>query len=369
MSLIQVADLRSQPPALPVALSTKPRWRDAKAVVPARLTLIYLIIVAGNIVSWLAASALFSGEPMLMSAAVLAYILGLRHAVDADHIAAIDNVVRRLVQSGRKSLATGFFFSLGHSTVVLLAVIAIALTATALEGEFSSLRATGAIVGKALAALLLLAIGAANLAVLAQLWKAVKRPAAAPPIDHADIDLLGPPGGLLARLCAPIFRTIASSWHMFPLGFLFGLSFDTATEVGLLGISASQAGEGQIGWAILVFPALFAAGMTLVDTTDGVLMTRAYGWALVDPRRKLWYNFTMTLASIAVAVFIGAVQIVSLFVDHVGIEGRVWRMIAGLGDDLTTFGLIIVGIFIATWMVSAAIYRWQQYSAGFSNAA
>jgi high-affinity nickel-transport protein len=368
MSLTQIAGLQSPRRAAPVIAPVKWRWRNAETSARARLVPMYLIIVAGNIASWFAAWTLFSDEPMLMSAAVLAYILGLRHAVDADHIAAIDNVVRRLVQSGQKPVATGFFFSLGHSTVVFLAVVAIAVTASALQGEFASFRAIGAIVGKALGALLLLAIGAANLVVLVQLWKAVKRPAGIP-IDPADIDLLGPPGGALARLCTPIFRTISHSWRMFPLGFLFGLSFDTATEVSLLGISASQASQEQIAWSILVFPALFAAGMTLVDTTDGVLMTRAYGWALVNPVRKLWYNFTMTLASVAVAVFIGGVQIVTLFVDHVGLEGRVWRIIAGLGDDLTTFGLIIVGIFIGTWIASAAIYRWQQYSAAVADAA
>jgi high-affinity nickel-transport protein len=338
------------------------------AAVRARAIAIYAILLAGNALAWLCAWTLFSDEPALFGAAVLAYVLGLRHAVDADHIAAIDNVVRKLVQEGQKPVSTGFFFSLGHSTVVVLAVLAVATTAAALHDRFGAFLSIGGAIGKLLSAALLLAIGFANLIVLSQIWKAFRR-ARVEPLAMKDVDTLGPPGGILARLCAPIFRTISHSWRMYPLGFLFGLSFDTATEVSLLGISASQSGDGHSIWSILVFPALFAAGMTLIDTTDGILMLRAYGWALVNPTRKLWYNFTMTFASIAVAVVIGSIQMVGLLVDRAGLEGALWQAIAGLGNDFTTFGFVIVGVFVATWSLSAFICRWQRFGVAAATTA
>lgn len=324
---------------------------NAAPIAATRTFAICAVLVGANGLSWLWAWIMFSNKPPLMGAAVLAYVLGMRHAFDADHIAAIDNVVRKLVQEGQKPIATGFFFSLGHSTVVLLAVLGIAATANILQDQFAAIRSVGSVFGKAISALLLIVIGCANLVVLGKLWCALQQN------TIRGGDPLGPPGGVLARICGPIFRTISHSWQMFPLGFLFGLSFDTATEVSLLGISASQSGPDHSVWSVLVFPALFASSMTLIDTTDGVLMAKAYGWALIDPVRKLWYNFAMTFASIAVATFIGSVQIVGLLVEKAGLEGSLWRGIASLGDDLTTFGFVIVGVFVVTWLLSAMIYR------------
>ncbi len=322
----------------------------------AKTIVIYATLVAGNALAWVCAWTLFSDKPALFGAAILAYVLGLRHAVDADHIAAIDNVVRKLVQDGQKPISAGFFFSLGHSTVVVLAVLAIAFMATAVHDRLGAFISIGGAIGKTVSAALLLAIGSANLIVLGQIWKAFQRAPHEPLAIH-EADTLRPPGGILTRLCSPIFRAISKPWHMYPLGFLFGLGFDTTTEVSLLGISASQSGDGQLLWSILVFPALFAAGMTLIDTTDSFLMVRAYGWALVNPVCKLWYNFTMTFTSIAVAIFVGGIQIVGLLVDNAGLEGRLWRSIAGLGNDFTTFGFTIVGVFVAAWILSAFVYR------------
>jgi high-affinity nickel-transport protein len=333
---------------------------SADSIAQIRIVVVYAILLAGNAMAWLGAWILFSDRPTLLGAAVLAYVLGLRHAVDADHIAAIDNVVRKLVQDGQKPVSAGFFFSLGHSTVVMLAVLAIAMTASAMHDQFGMFMSIGGVIGKTISATLLLSIGCANLIVLGQIWRTFQR-ARVEPLTLRVADMVGPAGGFLARLCGPVLRAVSKTWHMYPLGFLFGLSFDTATEVSLLGISAAQSGDGQSLWSILIFPALFAASMTLVDTTDGVLMMRAYGWALVNPVRKLWYNFTMTFASIAVASLVGGIQIVGLLVDHAGLDGALWRGIAGLGSDLTTFGFVIVGVFVATWSLSALVYRWQQF--------
>jgi nickel/cobalt transporter (NiCoT) family protein len=364
------AAARRQPPS-PIEPAMKFSFNSffdgANGAVRARTIAIYAILLAGNALAWLCAWTLFFDKPTLFGAAVLAYVLGLRHAVDADHLAAIDNVVRKLVQEGRKPISTGFFFSLGHSTVVALAVLAIATTATALHDRFGAFMSVGGVIGRALSAALLLAIGFANLIVLSQIWKTFAQARGEPlAMHHAGIE--GPGGGILARLCGPLFRTISHPWHMYPLGFLFGLGFDTASEVGLLGISASQSGDGQSPWSILVFPALFAAGMTFIDTTDGLLMVRAYGWALVNPMRKLWYNFTITSASIAVAIFIGSIQMVGLLVDNGGLEGTLWQTVADLGNDITSFGFAIIGIVVVTWSLSAAVYRWQRLGVATVNA-
>ncbi len=163
--------------------------------------------------------------------------------------------------------------------------------------------------------------------------------------------------GLLSRIFRPLFGVVSRLWHMYPIGFRFGLGFDTATEIGLLGISATQAAQGMSFWTILVFPALFTAGMSLMDTTDSVLMTGAYGWAFINPIRKLRYNLTITTASVVVAIFIGGIEALGLLGDKLGLEGRFWDLVGNLNDNLTNFGFAVVGIFIASWLISTVIYK------------
>ncbi len=247
-----------------------------------KVLLIYAGLIAGNIAAWAWAFAIFGGNAALMGTAILAYTLGLRHAVDADHIAAIDNVTRKLVQDGQKPTGVGLFFSLGHSTVVILACAGIALLSAALTARFAPLRELGTLIGTTVSASFLIIIAAANIVTLVAILRAMRKPSA--PIAPL-------PGGPLGRLLKPVMNMIGRSWQMYPLGFLFGLGFDTATEVALLGISAAQAHHAVPFWTIMVFPALFTAGMSLIDATDGILMTRLYGWALVWPSRKLVYKF------------------------------------------------------------------------------
>ncbi len=318
------------------------------------------LLIAANVAAWVWAFAAFSGRPALLGIALLAWVFGLRHAIDADHIAAIDNVVRKLVQEGKRPLTVGFFFSLGHSTVVVLACLALAATAATFQGHLQGIRLVSSVIGTSVSAAFLVVIGLANLLILASVWRSFRAVANGGTVAAEDTDaLLG--GGLFARLLRPLIAAVARSWHMYPLGFLFGLGFDTATEVGLLGISATQAAQGMSPWQTLIFPALFTAGMALVDSADSVLMVGAYGWAFVHPIRKLWYNLTITAASVAVALLIGGIEALGLIAKRFGFAGGVWSVAANLSESLSSFGFAVVGVFVTAWVASVLIYRWKGY--------
>jgi high-affinity nickel-transport protein len=338
----------------------------SRAVAWRRLAGLYVLLAAANIAAWLWAWRAFADRPALLGTALLAWVFGLRHAVDADHVAAIDNVVRKLMQEGRRPYAAGFFFSLGHSTIVILACLAVAATSTAMQGRLEAFKAIGGVVGTSVSAVFLFLIALVNLVVLREVWRSFRHAARGRAPDARGPDGPRPGGsplggGILAWLCRPLLRSVTRSRQMYPIGFLFGLGFDTATEVSLLGIAAAQAAQGMSPWRTLVFPALFTAGMALADTTDSALMTGAYGWALVQPLRKLWYNLTITAASVVVAVLIGGIEALGLLAHGFGLEGGLWSVVSGLNDDLTDFGFAVVGIFLLAWCLSAIVYRWKGY--------
>jgi high-affinity nickel-transport protein len=326
-----------------------------------RVGALYAALALANIAVWAWAFYLFREHSMLLGTALLAYGFGLRHAVDADHIAAIDNVTRKLMQDGQRPVTVGLFFALGHSTVVILAAAAVALTATALAGRFESLKAWGGIVSTSVSALFLFVIAALNLMVVRSVWLTFRHVRAGGAYVAEDLDLPLARRGLAARLFRPLFRLITRSWLMFPLGLLFGLGFDTSTEIALLGISANQAATGQTVWSIMVFPALFAAGMSLIDTTDGLMMIGAYNWAFVKPVRKLYYNMTITLVSVIVAVLVGGIEALGLIAGHLKMTGWFWDGVGTLNDHFNGLGFAIIGIFIAAWAASALIYRYRGY--------
>jgi high-affinity nickel-transport protein len=328
-----------------------------------RLFGVYGLLLSANIAAWAWAVMAFHDHPVLLGTAFLAYVFGLRHAFDADHIAAIDNVVRKLIHERRRPLTVGFFFSLGHSSIVVIASAIIAASAAALQGRLDQVHEIGGVVGTLVSAFFLLVIGLANLLVLRGIWAAFVRARNGARVGEEELDALLAGRGLLSRLFRPLFALVSRSWHMYPIGFLFGLGFDTATEIGLLGISATQAASGMNFWTIMVFPALFTAGMALVDTTDSVAMVGAYGWAFVNPIRKLWYNLTITAASVVVAIFIGGVEALGLLGDRLGLSGGFWDFIGGMNDNLTSFGYAVVGVFLLSWGVSTLIYRAKGYDA------
>jgi high-affinity nickel-transport protein len=320
-----------------------------------RLVLVYALLIAANLGAWAWALVAFHHLPLLLGTALLAYSFGLRHAVDADHIAAIDNVTRKLMQEGKRPVGVGLFFSLGHSTIVILASILVALAALSLDDKPSALRSTGQLIGTSVSAGFLLIIAGINLTVLASTVKTFRRVKAGEPFIEEDLNTLLAGRGFLARIFRPLFAVIRKSWHMYPLGFLFGLGFDTATEIGLLGISAAAAGKGLHIWSILVFPALFTAGMSLVDTTDGILMLGAYGWAFVKPLRKLYYNITITFVSVIIAVAVGGIEALGLIGDHFNLDGSFWRSIGELNNHFGLVGFAIVLIFAVSWLTAAVV--------------
>ena len=323
-----------------------------------RLVGIYGLLIAANLGAWLWAVLVFREQPLFLGTALLAYGFGLRHAVDADHIAAIDNVTRKLMQQGQRPVSVGFFFALGHSTVVILAAAAVAGATALMSGRFETFRAVGGVVGTSVSALFLFIIAAANLVILRAVWRTWRHVRAGGGYVDADFDLLLNSRGVLARLFRPVFRLVDRAWHMFPLGFLFGLGFDTATEVALLGMSATEAAQGVGIWSIMVFPALFAAGMSLVDTTDGVLMLGAYDWAFVKPVRKLYYNLVITLVSVVVAVLVGGIEALGLLGEQLDLDGWFWDGVAGLNENFNGLGFAIIGVFIAAWIGSVLAYRY-----------
>ena len=326
-----------------------------------KISAIYLLFFVINGVAWAWAVIALADRPTLLGTAVLAYVLGLRHAVDADHIASIDNVVRKLMQEGKKPVAVGLFFSLGHSLAIAAAVAGIAAAAFALEGRFQKFKSIGSIIGTGASAFFLLAIAAINLVILRGVWRSFRRARRGEPVAEQELDILLSGRGLLSRLFRPLFRMVTRSWQMLPVGFLFGLGFDTATEISLFTVAASQASGGMSFGTVMIFPALFMAGMTLVDTTDSVLMVGAYGWAFVRPMRKLYYNMTITFVSVVVAVIVGGVEALGLIADRLGLTGGVWDLVASLNDNFGALGYLIIGIFIASWLASMLLYRLNGY--------
>jgi high-affinity nickel-transport protein len=334
---------------------------DNATDVRARIVLMYVLLVAVNAGAWIVALVVFNGHPALIGTALLAFTFGLRHAVDADHISAIDSVTRKLMAENKKPVAVGFFFSLGHSTIVVALTLAIALAAATIARAFPRLQDVGATIGTSVSALFLYAIAFVNLLVLLEIVRAFRDVRAGRSYDPQSIDEFLMQRGLIGRFCRPLLRMIGKSWHMYPLGLLFGLGFDTATEVGLLGIAAIQAGNGLPIFAILIFPLLFTAGMSLVDTTDGILMLGAYGWAFIKPVRKLYYNMNVTLVSVLVALLVGTIETLSVAVDRLKLEGPFWDLLRHLSDNFGVLGFAIVGIFVASWGISALVYKLRRY--------
>jgi high-affinity nickel-transport protein len=301
-------------------------------------------------------------HPAFLGLGGLAYTFGLRHAFDADHISAIDNTTRKLLQGGHKPVGVGFFFSLGHSSVVFLIAVALGLAVKTIVqgavGDNGELRNVGGAVGTIVSGGFLVLIGVLNLLILLDIIRVYRRMRNGQyDRDGLENELLA--GGLMTRIFGRFFRVIEHSWQMYPIGFLFGLGFDTASEVALLAISAGAAAQGLPFTAVVSLPLIFAAGMSLMDTADGAFMSNAYSWAFASPIRKVFYNLTVTSLSVFVALFVGVVELAQVLIKILGLHGLVFGAIAGF-DFIGEAGYVIVAAFVVTWVGAFAIYKWRR---------
>ncbi|TML75688.1 MAG: HoxN/HupN/NixA family nickel/cobalt transporter [Actinobacteria bacterium] len=294
-------------------------------------------------------------NPALTGLATLAYTFGLRHAFDADHIAAIDNTTRKLLQDGKRPLGTGFFFSLGHSTIVFSLTAGLAVAAATVHSRIPTLQTYGSTIGASVSGGFLLLIGALNLLVLLDVVGVFRRMKRGH-YDEQDLDRALLNQGFLSRfLLKRVGSRIDASWKMYPLGVLFGLGFDTATEIGLLAVAAGVATHHVPFLAVISLPLVFAAGMSLMDTADGAFMSHAYGWAFSSPVRKVYYNISVTSLSVAVAWLVGAIELLQVLAAKLALHGGFWRLLESL--DLGHLGYVVVGLFAATWLCSITLWK------------
>jgi high-affinity nickel-transport protein len=324
-----------------------------------KLFYVALLLLGINLFSWSAALMAFHRYPLLLGFGAEAFLLGLAHALDADHISAIDNVTRKLMQDGKRPMLVGFFFSIGHSTIVVLLSLAIAITTARIQSRFESLERVGNVVGTAISALFLFGIALVNLLVLRGAVQTFSQAKRGEEYVEQNLDAMLSRMGVIGRMARPVVRLIDSSWKMYFVGFLFGLGFDTATQVGLLGIAATAGTKGVPIWSILLFPLLFTAGMCAVDTVDGILMLGAYGWAFIHPVRKLYYNITITAVSVLIAVVVGGIEVLALLSDQFKLHGSFWDRVNSL--DFFWVGVLIIAIFVCSWLGSIVAYRLLGY--------
>ena len=323
------------------------------------------VVVALHVAGWGMLAAAMGGHYQISKTTVfgvgtgaLAYTLGMRHAFDADHIAAIDNTTRKLVNEGKRPLSVGFFFSLGHSSVVFVLAVLLNFGIKGLDNQVrndnSGLHTITGVVGTCVSGFFLFLIAAFNIIVLAGIIK-VFREMRGGAYDDEELEEQLNKRGLMNRFLGPLARRVDTPWKIYPIGFLFGLGFDTATEIALLVLAGTAVAGGLPFYAILSLPILFAAGMSLFDTADGCFMNFAYDWAFAKPVRKVYYNLTITGMSVFVAVFIGTIELLGLLSQNAHLNGSFWSFLAGF--NINTAGFVIVGVFVVTWIVALCIWH------------
>src|ERR1700749_4327355 len=333
-------------------------------------------VVGLHLAGWVMLAAALGGHYQISKTTVfgvgtgaLAYTLGMRHAFDADHIAAIDNTTRKLVSEGKRPLSTGFFFSLGHSSVVFVLAVLLNFGIRGLDDQLkdssSHLQVTTNIIGTCISGFFLLLIAAFNLVVLASILK-VFREMRSGAYDDDQLEEQLNKRGLMNRFLGPLARRVDRPWKMYPIGFLLGLGFATAPEVALLVLAGTAVVGGLPFYAILSLPILFAAGMSLFDTADGCFMNFAYDWAFANPVRKVYYNLTITGLSVFVAVFIGATELLGLLAQDTNLNGSFWSFMQNF--NINTAGFIIVGVFVVTWVIALAIWRFARIEQKWATA-
>jgi len=325
----------------------------------ATVATIYSTIIAATILGFVGATIVGRLSILLAGLGIITYTFGLRHAVDADHIAAIDNTTRKLIQDNQRPLTVGMWFSLGHSVIVVSLIVGLVFATRTIIGHIPILQSDGAIIGTTVSGVFLWVIGLVNLAIVFSIYKIFKEVKNGK-LRQAELEKLLDNRGFLNRYFRPLFKIVRRPWQIFPIGILFGLGFDTATEVALIAISVGIGVSSSIPiWMILVLPLMFTCGMVLIDTTDGVTMRMAYGWAFMNPIRKIYYNLTVTVISVLVALAIGSAELTQVVATELNLTGEFWGWLNNL--DFETIGYGIIGIFLVTWLVSLAVWKIRRF--------
>ena len=320
---------------------------------------LYVAIGAATVASFAITYAIARSWAIFAGLGITAFVLGLRHGVDADHIAAIDNTTRKLLRDGQRPLTVGTWFSLGHSTIVVGLVVALVVATGAIETHLTAVRALGTILGTAISGAFLFVIGAINLVIVAEVYR-LFRGLRDRTLDERALDAQLAQRGLMARYLGRWFRLIERPVQIYPVGLLFGLGFDTASEIALIGLSVTVGVTGSVPLpAVLVLPVLFLCGMVIVDTTDGIAMRYAYGWAFARPLRKVYYNLTLTVISVLVAFVVGGLEIAAVLASELGLTGTLATALARI--DFLTIGYAIVALFLLVWGGALLLYRWRGY--------
>jgi high-affinity nickel-transport protein len=320
---------------------------------------IYAALVIITILAFAASAVIGRDYVFLAGLGVAAYVFGLRHGMDADHIAAIDNTTRKLMQEGRRPLTVGTWFSLGHSTIVTGLILALTIATKEVVNDIPLLRQTGAVVGTLVSGVFLFVIGLVNIVIVWEIY-GIFRGLRDNQLDESQLDAALNKRGLMNRYFGRFFKIVQRPWQAYPIGVLFGLGFDTASEVALIAASVGVGASSNAPiWAILILPLMFTCGMVLVDTSDGISMRLAYGWAFLKPIRKIYYNLTVTMISVLVAFFIGGIELVQVVSAEFGLSGGFWSWLDGL--DFGALGFGVVTIFAVSWLASIAYYRYKGY--------
>ncbi len=324
-----------------------------------KIATIFSVLIAITAVGFSAAFIIGKIAVVLGGLGIVAYVFGLRHGVDADHIAAIDNTTRKLMQEGKRPTTVGMWFSLGHSTVVVALIIALILATRAVATNIPALQSTGAVVGTLVSGSFLWIIGFINAVIVIGIYK-IFQTLKQGKLNQEELDNLLENRGFMNRFFRPLFRVISKPWHIYPVGVLFGLGFDTASEVALIAISVGIGVSTSIPiYYILILPLLFTCGMVTVDTADGVAMRVAYGWAFLNPIRKIYYNLTVTVISVLVAWAIGTIELMQVLSTELNLNGLFWSWLNTINFEMIGFG--IIGIFVLSWLISFGFWRLKKY--------
>ena len=325
-----------------------------------KVAIIFTVLIAITVVGFSAAFVIGKIAVVLAGLGIVAYVFGLRHGVDADHIAAIDNTTRKLMQEGKRPITVGMWFSLGHSTVVVALIIGLIAATREVAANLPALQSAGAVVGTLVSGSFLWIIGFINAVIVIGMYK-IFQTLKEGKLDQKELDNLLENRGFMNRFFRPLFKMINKPWHIYPVGLLFGLGFDTASEIALIAISVGIGVSTNIPmYYVLILPLLFTCGMVTVDTADGVAMRLAYGWAFLNPVRKIYYNLTVTVISVLVAWAIGTVELLQVLSNELNLSGLFWSWLNTINFEMIGFG--IIGIFVASWLISYGYWQYKQYN-------